>query len=1227
MKNQRTISLRVLTLVFFFSLFADAVVAQNQESEHHVYLLSNLESLSPDATEFTNLKQHLSALEHNFTVLILGDFVDENGLGTNPEAKDLAKVDSLLSLSCGRGNLVFIPGDREWDNGRKRGLKKLKALEKYLESKTDKGKIIFPRKGCLGPSIIDIDKHIRIAAINTQWFLEENIRPEEEDADCGLLNESAFWSEMQDVLENSDNRNLIIAGHHPVISYGQYAGYRLAKQHFSPPLVGSLIASYRQNVGGKRDLNNKNLKVYRNGIHNLAEQFPGAIYVAGHEYDNQLLYDKGNYYISSGAFVKGKPVGRGTETLFRSKKPGFTKLVFKDDGVVQVEAVELSNGLITSIYQKQLYSAPCKMKTGVAVNPHYNPCKDQFVSDQDATSPSLISGNVVASERYKGGLLKRMILGEHYRDTWAEEIKDVPYLDLKNFAGGLKPYGKGGGAQTKSLKFESADGRRFSFRSIDKNPTQRMDQELAAGLWGTISRDKTSHQHPYGMLGASYLQESYDIPHTQPQLFLMPDDPSLGPWRKDFAGLFGTLEIKPQGKKKTDNPYQGAYDVDHTLKMYQKLLKDNDNKIDVPRFVRARLFDMWVSDWDRHIKNYKWLAYKNDKGEYNFRVFPKDRDKAFSKMNGMLWLVQAFHFQKDKVTFSKSRYGLKYLNFKNRTMDRWLANSFTEEDWMKEVEDFQKAMTDEVILEALDQLPPEVQKHDREDIFERLKARREMLPRKIKKYYKWLAKYIDLVGSDSRELFEVERLPGGDVRVKVYDTNKKEEKQDLLYERLFKRKETKEIRLYGLGKSDFFRISGDAKNAILVRVIGGKGKDVVEDKTTGSSAKRTLVYDKRNQDKLSLGNAGKKKNTQEILKFSSEEFFSYNYLQVLPSLAFNQDDGLVLGLTGTYTRQAFNKKDYSARYIFSGSVTTNQNYNFNVQAQYRHVIGELDFLAGVNLSSWDRSFRRFYGLSNENVIDDDLRELDFYENRTGTLRANLGLRREFWGRSNIILSAQYDVREVDPNPKDDGGVTIYDAIPKGNGRGTTPLIGPGLSVNIDLRDNPNFPTKGLQWTASGFHFWNLDDAFEDGGRLETELSAFFTAGVKIPVTLSLRPGFISTYGDLPFYHKAYIGQVQNHRGFRRNRFGGDDAFYLNSDLRIHLGKVITPLVPIKYGIFGLFDLGRTWSENESSDEWHSAVGGGIYLIPYADNFNLTFTAAKSKERGALYSFRIGFFVR
>ena len=43
-----------------------------------------------------------------------------------------------------------------------------------------------------------------------------------------------------------------------------------------------------------------------------------------------------------------------------------------------------------------------------------------------------------------------LLLGREYRSLWVTPIT-VPVLDLRTFAGGLRPVLKGGGQQTKSL--------------------------------------------------------------------------------------------------------------------------------------------------------------------------------------------------------------------------------------------------------------------------------------------------------------------------------------------------------------------------------------------------------------------------------------------------------------------------------------------------------------------------------------------------------------------------------------------------------------------------------------------------------------------------------------------------------------------------------------------------------------------------------------------------------
>src|SRR5215208_3449584 len=96
---------------------------------------------------------------------------------------------------------------------------------------------------------------------------------------------------------------------------------------------------------------------------------------------------------------------------------------------------------------------------------------------QEQAPPPGETRRVVAGERYEAGPLHRLFLGPHYRDLWTTPM-DVEVLDLATYAGGLTATKKGGGMQTKSLRLEAPDGRRFRVRSVDKDPTPTLPADL-----------------------------------------------------------------------------------------------------------------------------------------------------------------------------------------------------------------------------------------------------------------------------------------------------------------------------------------------------------------------------------------------------------------------------------------------------------------------------------------------------------------------------------------------------------------------------------------------------------------------------------------------------------------------------------------------------------------------------------------------------------------------------
>lgn len=849
------------------------------------------------------------------------------------------------------------------------------------------------------------------------------------------------------------------------------------------------------------------------------------------------------------------------------------------------------------------------------------------MNSQNESRPSTGSTSAVAGAQYNKSKFKQRIFGKHYRSTWATPIHDVPILDVENFDGGLVPYEKGGGAQTLSLKFKSANGRQYAFRSVDKNPTRNKDQDLVAGVYGKIVRGLTTTQHPYGSTIITSLMDKLELPHSNPQLFIMPDASVLDTFNKEFAGLLGWLELKPKGKKKNRPGFQDADKVVSTLKMYDKLLADHDNTIDVEKYVRARIFDIWISDWDRHEDNWKWLGYKGEEGWY-YTPFPKDRDKALVILNGVYKALDWEFVAPDMANFTPKYKGLKSLNYKNRSMDRWFANSYTYEDWILVAKEIQRLMTDEVIEAAIATMPKEVQHLTSERISRVLKIRRDNLPQVIGQYYKMLAKYIDLVGSDKAEYFALNRLSNGDVQAQIFKFKEGKKKGKLLYSRQFRKQETKEIRVHGLGAIDHFEITGSANKSILIRIIGGADQDVIKDDSSIKGIRKlTKIYDKRGQDDVLVKGEAEKVFTPQKLTFHPQKIFEDDHLVILPYLAYNRDDGFVFGIAGQSTIQGFNKPGFKIRTTFRGDITTMGNYGLRANTQFRHLMHQWDLVLGINATGNDRNLQRFYGFGNESLLDETLRAVDFYENNTASVEIYVGARRDFLKKSSFITTLKYDHKEVTPTPNDEASGSIYDQLPANSGLGKTNLFGLDQTLDLDFRDAHHFPTKGTQFKLKNYTFFNPGLDWETGGRIESQVSTFFTKGQKLPTTLSLRGGFSKAYGNTPFYYQSFLGQQSNHRGFLRNRFAGETAVFLNTDLRLHFGTKVTSLIPIKYGIFGLYDVGRVWSESENSDKLHSAIGGGVYLIPYKESINLTFTVAHSNENNLLFSFRMGFFVR
>ena len=210
---------------------------------------------------------------------------------------------------------------------------------------------------------------------------------------------------------------------------------------------------------------------------------------------------------------------------------------------------------------------------------------------------------VVIGSHYEAGGFHRWLFGNDYRHLWTTPIR-APILDLQAFGGGLTPTTACPGSsfcpglQTLQIRFEGADGREYAFRGIDK-VQDILGDEFTGTVVQDIAQDQTSSAQPAGPAIAAPLMEAAGILHTSPQLVVLPNSPELGEHRDVFGGAVGFVAARAvvaPGRP----PFAGADEIIDSDDLFATLRGSNRDRVDPRAFLTARLFDMFIGDWDRH---------------------------------------------------------------------------------------------------------------------------------------------------------------------------------------------------------------------------------------------------------------------------------------------------------------------------------------------------------------------------------------------------------------------------------------------------------------------------------------------------------------------------------------------------------------------------------------------------------------------------------------------------
>ena len=787
---------------------------------------------------------------------------------------------------------------------------------------------------------------------------------------------------------------------------------------------------------------------------------------------------------------------------------------------------------------------------------------------------------------YNRSTLYQKYWGKNYRKEWIMPVK-FPILMLDTAKGGLLPDAEGGGHQTSTLHLVTHDKKKYVIRSVDKTFTKLVPKEFQNTFIDHIAEDEISMSYPYGALAVTYMEEKAGIYHSNPKYYFVPKQPLLDTFNEKYGNKVYLFEEKPENDWTGTNNFGNFKKYVSSDKAMDKIMETSEYQIDQRLFVKNRLFDMLIGDWDRHDKQWKWGI--RDSSSYKlYEPVPSDRDQAFSTFDGFL----------QKIAISAS--GMKYLkpfdskivevqtfDYERRILDRWFTNKMTSNDWLEAANSLKSSLTDDVIRTSIRNVPPEIFAIRGEELIAKLKSRRDHLSETAAQYYKFISREVEIPGTKENDYFEVNRLSNDQLSVNIYKIGKDgQHKNNPYYSRIFDPAETEEVRLFGLSGNDVFKINGSSNKGLRIRIIGGDDKDSIIDNSEGG--RKVHIYDDAN-------NYIKKRSKDKMhyISDSTDHAFDFDTFRpdkkgIQPEISYNDEDRIYVGLSYSYLHHKWRKLPYafdqkvSVRYSISQwAPSINYDGIFPINQ------GRLVFIAKAYYDAI--RWVNFYGLGNETVLT--TKNIDYFRLQTEEYFASAGLSRRV-GNHFVQFSGFAGATRVVHNPDRFVAKTYTPVDP--NAYRFNNYTGAKLDYNYTNVNDSIVPTKGIDFGAGVSFTENISR-----GKSFTKALGYFQFYLPLgnKFSLAVKNGGGTLSGDPLFYQYLFIGGSQTMRGYNLERFWGKSVYYNQNELRF-----ITNLDGYWYrgkvGVFGFFDDGRVWMPSETSNTWHTSYGGGVLLAPF-----------------------------
>ncbi|MFL5639867.1 MAG: metallophosphoesterase family protein [Gemmatimonadaceae bacterium] len=264
-------------------------------------------------------------------IVFLGDNVYPAGIpeeGAAEWADARRRLEAEVRSVPAGARAIFLPGNHDWADEGPFGLYSVRLQERMIAALAQGRNVrLLPGNGCPGPAVLDVGR-LRLIGMDTQWWLHSFI-VKDSTSGCPTNTFGTVTAALRaEVRPAGENRVVLVAGHHPLMTGGPHGGYC------------GVTGPFRRFGGRSQDIISSANRTMRDSLRAAFTGHPPLAYVAGHDHNLQVLRGgvNVNYLLVSGAGSQTKTecAVRLRESYYVSQhRPGFMRIdIMRGKGVL-----------------------------------------------------------------------------------------------------------------------------------------------------------------------------------------------------------------------------------------------------------------------------------------------------------------------------------------------------------------------------------------------------------------------------------------------------------------------------------------------------------------------------------------------------------------------------------------------------------------------------------------------------------------------------------------------------------------------------------------------------------------------------------------------------------------------------------------------------------------------------------------------------------------------------